>query len=78
MGTIQREAEYEESRGQCFGAPEVKRAEVIDAGRLLVLDLCRGELNRYDLGMFIRQLQSLRGAKNGRGRCTPTWCRAVV
>jgi hypothetical protein len=46
-------------RGQRFGTLQVTRAELIDAGRRLVLELHGGELNRHEVGMFMRELQSL-------------------
>jgi len=47
------------TQGQRFGTLKVTRAELIDAGRRLVLELRGGELNRHEVGMLMRELQSL-------------------
>ena len=47
------------STSRLFGTLEVIRAELIDADRRLVLELHGGELNRHEVGMFMRELQSL-------------------
>jgi hypothetical protein len=53
------EAARDATRGQRFGTLEVTRAELIDAGRRLLLDLHVGELNRHEVGMVVRELQYL-------------------
>ena len=49
----------EPSPSRLFGTLVVMRAELIDADRRLVLELHGGELNRHEVGMFMRELQSL-------------------
>ena len=53
------EAARDPARGQRFGTLEITRAELIDAGRRLLLDLHGGELNRHEVGMVMRELQYL-------------------
>jgi hypothetical protein len=57
------EAARDAARGQRFGTLEVTRAELIDAGRRLLLDLHGGELNRHEVEMLMRELQYLQEKK---------------